>query len=98
MYTANFVAALPKFPSHQFGALVEYPPLPLRGCSHRALADAETTTHLWLRMPANITRHFRYREILLNLMQQLQSIARNQAVTYLESYRGRRGLPEFTGS
>lgn len=98
MYTADFVAALPKVRSHQLGALVEYPALPHRGCYHRALVDAEMIAHLWLRMPADIIRHLHYREIFLNLMQQLQSIARNQAVTYLESYRGRHGLTEITGS
>jgi len=88
----------PEVPSLRLGALVEYPPLPRSGCYHRALADAEMTAHLWPRMTADIAWHFRYREVPLDLMQQLQSISRNQAVTYLESYRGRRGLTEFTGS
>lgn len=88
----------PEVPSHRLGALVEYLALPHGGCYHRALADAEMTAHLWLRMTADIARHFRYREVPLDLMQHLQSITRNRVVTYLESYRERNGLTEFAGN
>ncbi len=37
-------------PNHQLGTLVKYNKLPTDGVFHRALADAEMTGYLWLKM------------------------------------------------
>ena len=82
----------PEATSHKLGALVEHLDLPRAGRHHRALADAEMTAHLWLRMTADIAERLGYRTVPLALMEQLQSIARHRAADYLETHRVRHGL------
>lgn len=40
----------PDAPNHKLGTLVRWKALPTDGTYHRALADAEMTAHLWLRL------------------------------------------------
>ena len=82
----------PEAASHKLGALVEHLDLPRAGRYHRALADAEMTAHLWLRMTADIAERLGSRTVPLALMEQLQSIARHRAADYLETCRDRHGL------
>ena len=82
----------PEIASHKLGALVEHLDLPRAGRYHRALADAEMTAHLWLRMTADIAERLGSRTVPLALMEQLQSIAKHRAADYLETYRDRQGL------
>jgi DNA polymerase-3 subunit epsilon len=79
----------PDVASHKLGALVEYLNLPRTGRYHRALADAEMTAHLWLRMAAEIADRFGYDSVPLSLVEQLQSIAKHRVTDYLKSYRER---------
>lgn len=78
--------------SHKLGSLVEYLDLPQTGRYHRALADAEMTAHLWIRMAEDIMDQFSYRTIPLALMERLQSIAKQQAAEFLLTYRDKHGL------
>jgi len=82
----------PEMTRHTLGALVHHLDLPRAGRYHRALADAEMTAHLWLRMTADIADRFGYRTVPLALMEQIQTIAKHRAADYLESYRDRHGL------
>ena len=82
----------PEVASHKLGALVEHLDLPRAGRYHRALADAEMTAHLWLRMTADIAERLGSRTVPLALMEQLQSIAKHRAADYLETCRDRQGL------
>lgn len=48
----------PDAPDHKLGTLVRHLDLPQAARAHRALADAEMTAHLWLRMVSDIkNRH-----------------------------------------
>ena len=78
--------------SHKLGALVEYLDLPRSGRYHRALADAEMTAHLWLRMVAYIADRFDYHTVPLSVMEHLQSVPKQRAADALMSYRDRHGL------
>ncbi len=62
---AGFVCTLllarrlyPEAPNHRLGSLVEFLDLPRTGRAHRALADAEATAHLLLRMLRDVERRY----------------------------------------
>lgn len=48
----------PAAPNHKLGSLVGHLGLPSAARHHRALADAEMTAHLWVRMVADIRRQY----------------------------------------
>jgi DNA polymerase-3 subunit epsilon len=79
----------PEVGSYKLGALVEHLDLPRTGRYHRALADAEITAHLWLRMTFDMADRFGFHSVPLALLEQLQSIAKHRAADYLHSYRKR---------
>lgn len=82
----------PEANSYKLGALVEHLDLPRTGRCHRALADAEMTAHLWLRMTAEIAARFNYRSVPLVLMEQLQSVTKQRVAGFLEFYRDQHQL------
>ena len=45
-------------PNHRLGTLAEWFDLPRAGCAHRAMADAEVTAHLLMRMQRDVERRF----------------------------------------
>ena len=79
----------PDAPSHKLGTLVEYKGLPVCGTYHRALADAEMTAHLWLRMLDDIAQRHRLAEIPLSLMQELSRLPKAAAAGYLQRRENR---------
>lgn len=82
----------PDAPSHKLGTLVEYKCIPTSGTFHRALADAEMTTHLWLRMLDDITDRHGIEDIPFSLMQELSRIPKTSATGYLRRWRTGRYL------
>ena len=74
----------PDAPNHKLGTLVEYKVLPTDGTFHRALADAEMTTHLWLRMLDDIAHRHRIENIPFSLMQELSTVSRSSATSFLQ--------------
>lgn len=48
----------PAAPDHKLGTLVSHLGLPSAARHHRALADAEMTAHLWVRMVSDIGRQY----------------------------------------
>jgi DNA polymerase-3 subunit epsilon len=74
----------PNAPSHKLGTLVEYKCIPTSGTFHRALADAEMTAHLWLRMLDDITDRHRVENIPFSLMQGLSRVPKASAAGYLK--------------
>lgn len=86
----------PEAVSHKLGALVAYLDLPQTGRYHRALADAEMTAHLWVKMRRDITERFGYHSVPLALMEQLQAISKDRAAAWLEAYRDQHGLSART--
>jgi len=86
----------PQAPNHKLGTLVDHLGLPKTGAYHRALADAEMTAHLWLRMVADIQARFWYQQVPLELKHRLQSVAKTKTATYLDAYRDRHDLKGAT--
>ena len=79
----------PQASSHKLGALVDYLDLPQTGRYHRALADAEMTAHLWLRMSADLAERLNHSCVPLALMEKLQSVAKHRVGDYLATYASR---------
>lgn len=73
----------PQAPNHKLGTLVEYKCISNDGTFHRALADAEMTTGLWLGMLSDITLQHRMEQIPFNVMQQLARVPAAAAAAFL---------------
>ena len=78
----------PDAPNHKLGTLVEFNHLPNDGTFHRALADAEMTTHLWLGMLNDIRRGYRIESISFSLMQNLSRVSKAAAPGFLRRWTG----------
>lgn len=73
----------PEAPNHRLETLVSYKQLKTDGVHHRALADAEMTAYLWLKMIEDIKATFGIREIPFHLMQQLAKVPRKNLQDFL---------------
>ena len=78
----------PAAPNHKLGTLVRYKQLPTDGTYHRALADAEMTAHLWLRMLADLEQEFGIQQLPFSLMQQLSKTAKGAVAGLLRRHAG----------
>ena len=70
-------------PNHKLETLVRYKSLKTDGVHHRALADAEMTAHLWIRMIEDIKAHFGRVDVPFNLMQHLGKIPKKKVTQFL---------------
>ncbi|MCP5307425.1 MAG: 3'-5' exonuclease [Chromatiaceae bacterium] len=77
----------PDAPNHKLGTLVEYVGLPVAGRAHRALADAEMTAHLLLRMETDLKTRHGLAEISHALLCRLQRTSRTALNAGIERYR-----------
>jgi len=73
----------PDAPNHRLETLVRYTGLRTDGVHHRALADAEMTAHLWIRMIDDLKGTHGIREIPFKLMQQLAKVPRKKLAEFL---------------
>ena len=76
----------PAAPNHKLGTLVSHLGLP-QGRAHRALADAEMTAHLWLRMLSDIKRQHGLQIAPHELLCVLQKTPKAKFASYLEKSR-----------
>ena len=76
----------PDAPNHQLGTLVRTLKLPNTGRSHRALADAEATAHLLLRLQNELKRRFKLPKISHELLLSIQSKSRSQLDTCIRNH------------
>ena len=65
-----------KAPNHKLGTLVEYADIETDGVFHRAMADAEMTARLMLRMAWDIRQKYGINEVNFELIKQLESMAK----------------------
>ena len=63
----------PEAPNHRLETLVRHAGIPTAGQYHRALADAEVTALLWLRMERKLQNDFSLPEVPLELMRRIQT-------------------------
>ena len=62
----------PAAPDHKLGTLVNFLKLPMAGSFHRALADAEATAHLFIRMQQAIKAKFKLAEVDCKRLQAIE--------------------------
>lgn len=73
----------PDAPSHKLGELVQYAQLPVAGRFHRALADAEMTTSLVLRIEDELVTQMGVKAVSHELFLRLQRTPAHQARDFL---------------
>ena len=77
----------PESPNHKLGTLVRTLQLPATGRYHRALADAEATAHLFIRLAGELKRRFSLDEIDHHLLLAVQKAARSGLERCIEQHR-----------
>lgn len=77
----------PEAPNHKLETLVRYKKLKTDGIHHRALADAEMTAHLWIRMIEDIRDSYGLRTVPFGLMQQLCRTAKKNVPEFMMKMR-----------
>lgn len=76
----------PDAPNHRLETLVSYKQLQTDGVHHRALADAEMTAYLWLRMIEDIKSTYGIGEVSFKLMQQLAKVPKKKLPEFLAKH------------
>jgi DNA polymerase-3 subunit epsilon len=74
-------------PNHKLGTLVRFHQLPNDGTFHRALADADMTTHLWLKMLGDIEDTYQLESIPFYLMQEISRTPKASIDRFLKNWR-----------
>ncbi len=80
----------PQFPNHKLQTLVRSLRLPDTGRSHRALADAEATAHLLLRLQQELVRRFRLPAVDCGLLLEIQQACRGRLEICVRDHKGSR--------
>lgn len=75
----------PHAQNHRLSTLVEMLQLPKTGRAHRAMADAEMTTHLWHRLQQDIAETYGVSQVDHNLIARVQATSKAQVPTFLRS-------------
>jgi len=77
----------PTAPNHQLATLVRHARVAETGTYHRALADAEMTAGLWLRMHQELANSFNLESVPLALLQKIQNAPCQGLRACVEAYR-----------
>ncbi|WP_322628581.1 3'-5' exonuclease [Halothiobacillus sp.] len=77
----------PDAPNHRLGTLVQTLHLPQTGQFHRALADAEATAYLLIRIQNELKQRYALETINENLLCRIQAIGRNKMDAFIQEYR-----------
>ncbi len=73
----------PEAPNHRLETLVRFKGLAGDGLFHRALADAEKTAQLWLRMASDLKAEYGFRNVSFRLLGTLAGLKKQQARAFL---------------
>ena len=65
-------------PNHKLGTLVDYTGIKTNGVFHRALADAEKTAYLMLKMAGEIKDKYGMKQVSFSLMEKLQFLPKHE--------------------
>jgi DNA polymerase-3 subunit epsilon len=68
----------PEAPNHKLETLVRYKKLKTDGVHHRALADAEMTAHLWVKMIEDIKDFYSFENISFAAIQKISKTPKNK--------------------
>ena len=73
-------------PSYSLENLVNHKKIPTNGVFHRALADAEMTAKLWLKMLEEINEQYKLSSLPFSLMQQLTQVHKDSVDDFLGNF------------
>ncbi len=76
----------PEAPDCKLATLVRYKKLKTDGVHHRALADAEMTAHLWLRLIEDIKLGYNIKSVPFSLMQKLSKTPKTKVREVITSF------------
>ena len=79
----------PEAPNHKLETLVRYKNLETDGVHHRALADAEMTAHLWIRMIEDIRTNYGLQSVPFSLMQQLCKVPKKKVPEFMQKMKSK---------
>ncbi|MFA7242454.1 MAG: 3'-5' exonuclease [Sulfuricellaceae bacterium] len=82
----------PAAPNHKLGTLVSHLGLPSASRHHRALADAEMTAHLLVKMESDIKQQYNLSAVPHELLRTLQKTPKAQIARCIERARKKFGL------
>jgi DNA polymerase-3 subunit epsilon len=68
----------PEAPNHKLETLVRYKKLKTDGVHHRALADAEMTAHLWVKLIEDIKLKYSLDQLSFEMIQKLSKAPKNK--------------------
>lgn len=77
----------PNAPNHKLGTLVNFHRLPTDGTFHRALADAEMTAHLWLKMLSDLEDSYQLKQVPFTLMQAIAKTPKAKIDRFLKDWK-----------
>jgi len=75
----------PDSPDHRLGTLVQLLGLPKTGRAHRAMVDAEMTSHLWCRIQRDLVKSYSLASVDHELLARIQRVSRSQLPTVLRA-------------
>lgn len=75
----------PHSPNHRLSTLVQLLGLPQSGRAHRAMVDAEMTSHLWYRIQQDLANSYRIASVNHELLTRVQKLTRAKLPVFLES-------------
>lgn len=79
----------PDAPNHKLETLVRYKNLKTDGTYHRALADAEMTAQLWIRMIEDIRSIYGLQTVPFGVMQQLSRVSKKKVSEYMQKIKSK---------
>ena len=68
----------PEAPNHKLETLVRYKNLKTDGVHHRALADAEMTAHLWIKLISDVKNSYGLKNISFETMQTISKLPKSK--------------------
>jgi DNA polymerase-3 subunit epsilon len=77
----------PDAPNYKLETLVRYKNLKTDGVHHRALADAEMTAHLWIKMIEDIKKKYNISNIPFPMIQKISKTPKNKVTALLQEYQ-----------
>lgn len=77
----------PEAPNHKLETLVRYKNLKTDGVHHRALADAEMTAHLWVKLVEDIQDKYKIENVTFDIIQKLSKTPKNKIPEVMKKIR-----------
>ncbi|MCM2349433.1 MAG: 3'-5' exonuclease [Bacteriovoracaceae bacterium] len=78
-------------PNHKLQTLVEYKNIQVVGNFHRALADAEMTAHLWVKMKEDIEKKYKLDEVTFDFMFRFGKTGKKGLEKFVQAYFCQKG-------